>query len=249
MPPHKHLEHLYLFIVLALLAEILGTIGGFGSSLFFVPIAGYFLDFHEVLGITAVFHVSSNLSKLYFFRSGIDKRLIVQMGIPAVAAVLIGGMLSTQVSGTILEICLACFMIVLSIWMLKVRSFQLQPTALNAFGGGAISGFLAGLLGTGGAIRGLSLAAFSLPKDVFIATSACIDLGVDFSRSIVYLLNGYVKSTDVYLIAVLIVVSFAGTYIGKIILQQIPEERFRTLVLWLIMLTGVMTLWRFLFPN
>jgi uncharacterized membrane protein YfcA len=62
------LENLYLFILLALLAEIAGTVGGFGSSLFFVPIASYFLDFHSVLGITALFHVSSNLSKIAFFR-------------------------------------------------------------------------------------------------------------------------------------------------------------------------------------
>lgn len=31
-------ENLILFLSLALVAEILGTVGGFGSSLFFVPI-------------------------------------------------------------------------------------------------------------------------------------------------------------------------------------------------------------------
>jgi uncharacterized membrane protein YfcA len=56
------LEHLPLFILLSLIVEVLGTIGGFGSSLFFVPIASYFLDFHSVLGITALFHVLSNLT-------------------------------------------------------------------------------------------------------------------------------------------------------------------------------------------
>ena len=47
------MEHLVYFILLALLCEILGTVGGFGSSLFFVPIAGFFLDFQSVLGTTA----------------------------------------------------------------------------------------------------------------------------------------------------------------------------------------------------
>ena len=41
------MENLYLFILLAFFAEVLGTIGGFGSSLFFVPIASYFVDFHH----------------------------------------------------------------------------------------------------------------------------------------------------------------------------------------------------------
>jgi uncharacterized membrane protein YfcA len=57
-----------LFIVLTFLAEIIGTIGGFGSSVFFVPLAGLFFDFEMVLGITAVFHVASNLAKIVIFK-------------------------------------------------------------------------------------------------------------------------------------------------------------------------------------
>lgn len=60
------------FLVLTLVAEIIGTIGGFGSSVFFVPFANIFFDFHTVLGITAIFHLSSNLSKIYLFRKGLD---------------------------------------------------------------------------------------------------------------------------------------------------------------------------------
>ena len=58
----------YLFLLLALLAEIVGTISGFGSSILFVPLASYFIDFKLVLGITAVFHVFSNLSKIFLFQ-------------------------------------------------------------------------------------------------------------------------------------------------------------------------------------
>ncbi|MDP1803330.1 MAG: sulfite exporter TauE/SafE family protein, partial [Bacteroidota bacterium] len=35
------MEFLIYFILLALFAEVIGTVGGFGSSLFFVPIAGF----------------------------------------------------------------------------------------------------------------------------------------------------------------------------------------------------------------
>jgi hypothetical protein len=47
---------------------------------------------------------------------------------------------------------------------------KLEPNRLNAVVGGGIAGFLAGLIGTGGAIRGLALAAFDLEKSVFVAT-------------------------------------------------------------------------------
>lgn len=69
--------------------------------------------------------------------------------------------------------------------------------------GSGLSGLVAGLLGTGGAVRGLVLSAFSLPKDVFIATSAGIDLAVDASRTGVYYFNGYIGKDMLYLLPAL----------------------------------------------
>jgi len=53
--------------VLAYLSEIIGTIGGFGATVFLVPPAGFFFDFHAVLAITGIIHVFSNASKLFLF--------------------------------------------------------------------------------------------------------------------------------------------------------------------------------------
>lgn len=236
------MENLTLFILLALLAEILGTIGGFGSSLFFVPIASYFLDFHSVLGITALFHVSSNLSKIALFRKGFDKKLLLSIGIPAVLFVVVGAFLSNFIETKILEISLASFLIIISLVFLIFKNLALKPTLSNSIGGGVFSGFIAGLLGTGGAIRGITLAAYNLKMDVFIATSAIIDLGIDSSRSVVYCLNGYVHKDILYLIPILLLVSITGTFIGKKILTKISEEQFKSIVLILVLLTGIFTL-------
>ena len=46
----------FVFFLLALLSEVVGTIGGFGSSVFFVPLAGFFFDFHTVLALTSILH-------------------------------------------------------------------------------------------------------------------------------------------------------------------------------------------------
>jgi len=236
------MEYLAWFIVLSLLAEILGTISGFGSSLLFVPVAGYFLDFHSVLGITALFHLSSNISKIALFRQGISRALVVRIGVPAVLLVVAGAWLSRYVNTWLLELVLGFFMLVLALFFMFFRNRALKPTGFNSVGAGALSGLTAGLLGTGGAVRGLALAAFNLPKEVFIATSAVIDLAIDFSRSIVYVYNGYVHTHDLYLVAILIGVGFLGTYIGKRLLEKISEQRFRQLVLLLIVGVGLATL-------
>ncbi len=243
------IEQIALFLALALVAEILGTIGGFGSSLFFVPIAGYFLDFHSVLGITAVFHVTSNLTKIFFFRKGYDKKLILSLGIPAVIFVIIGAILSKYINSNYLELSLAIFLISMSLILLIFKNIHIEASVKNSVIGGSLSGFIAGLVGTGGAIRGMTMAAFNLKTDVFIATSAVIDLGIDSSRTVVYALNGYIHQHDFYLIPMLMVVSFAGTFLGKQILKKISEAQFKNLVLVLVLITGLITLYGVIWPK
>ncbi len=121
------MENLYLFIFLALLAEIAGTVGGFGSSLFFVPVASYFLDFPSVLGITALFHVSSNLSKIAFFRKGIDVMLIIYLGIPAVLFVIAGAWLTQFIATRILEMILSVFLIIISLFFYISKTRKYHP--------------------------------------------------------------------------------------------------------------------------
>lgn len=235
-------EELVLFIFLALLAEILGTLGGFGSSMLFVPIAGYFMDFHSVLGITALFHVFSNLSKILLFRKGFDKKLIIYLGIPAVLFVILGAWFSKYLDPGGLKLLLALFLIVSSLTFLIKPGIQMNANVRNSIIGGVFSGGVAGLIGTGGAIRGITLAAFNLKSEVFIATSAMIDMGVDSSRTVVYWMNGFIHRDDLYLIPFLIVASIVGTYTGKRMLARITQERFKVFVLILVLITGILTL-------
>ena len=232
-----------------MLAEILGTVGGFGSSLFFVPIASYFLDFHSVLGITALFHVSSNLTKIFLFRKGFNLKLVLTIGIPAVVFVIVGSFISKFIETKFLEIFLSIFLITVSLSLLIFNKLALKPTLKNSIGGGILSGIIAGLLGTGGAIRGIVLAAFSLKTEAFIATSAIIDMGIDISRSVVYFFNGFVHKDDLYLIPILLVVSIIGTLIGKKILTRVSETQFKSLVLVLILITGIVSLVKVILPH
>jgi uncharacterized membrane protein YfcA len=202
----------YLFLFLALLAEIIGTIGGFGSSVFFVPLANFYFDFQSVLGLTALFHLGHNLSKIYFFKKGLNKKLILYIGIPSVLFVILGGWLSKKMDGYWLEIFLGLFLLGFSLLFLLKPNLSLAAGKSNAIGGGILSGFSAGLLGTGGAIRGLTMAAFNLEKSVFIATSAVIDFMIDFSRTLVYYQNGYIHTHDLKYIPFLILIGILGTF-------------------------------------
>jgi len=184
----------FLFFLIALFSEIVGTVAGFGSSVFFVPLAGLFFDFHTVLALTSILHVFSNAAKLVFFGRHVRWRLLLLLGIPSIACVILGALLSTKLQFKYTELILGLFLVAFSVFFFCKPLIKLAPNQFNAISAGGIAGFLAGIIGTGGAIRGLALAAFDLEKNVFVATSAAIDSGVDFSRMIVYLRANYLGS-------------------------------------------------------
>lgn len=230
------------FLFLALIAEIIGTLGGFGSSVLFVPLGNIYFDFHCVLGLTAVFHVSSNLSKILLFKKGLNKEILLNIGIPAVLFVIIGGVLSKNIDKYLLEIILGLFLILLSSIFLLNKDLVFKANARNAIAGGILSGFTAGLLGTGGAIRGLTMNAFNLNKSTFIATSAFIDFFVDTTRTVVYYKNGYIHKHDLIYIPFLLAIGFIGSLIGKVILKKISQKNFKFFSLIMILIVGVTTL-------
>lgn len=234
----------YIFLLFAFLAEVIGTVGGFGSSVFFVPIANFYFSFEMVLGMTALFHVASNLSKIVQFKKGLDRRLVIYLGMPAVVMVIVGGLLSSYFKTIYLELILGLALISLSLFFLIYKNWKIRAGKQQAIIGGSISGLMAGLLGTGGAVRGLTMAAFNLEKNVFIATSAAIDFAVDLSRSFVYFYNGYITKEVLIYLPFLVLIGWFGTAFGKFLLKRISQEKFKLIALLLIFAIGIFTFWQ-----
>lgn len=210
-----------------------------------MPLAGFFFDFHVVLALTSILHVFSNAAKLILFGRHIQWRLLLLLGIPSTAFVLLGAYLTTRLEFKFTELILGLFLIWFSAYFLARPTAKLSPRPLNAITAGGLAGFLAGLIGTGGAIRGLALGAFDLEKNVFVATSAAIDSGVDFSRMIVYLRSGFFMPEFYWFVPGLLLIAFVGSYVGKLLLNKIPQDRFRKIVLFLVLAIELTTLARF----
>jgi uncharacterized protein len=104
-----------LFFLIALLSEIVGTVAGFGSSVFFVPLAGFFFDFHQVLALTSILHVFSNAAKLVFFGRHIRLGLLLLLGVPSIATVIAGAYLSTKLELRFDQLILGLFLIAFSL--------------------------------------------------------------------------------------------------------------------------------------
>ena len=62
---------------------------------------------------------------------------------------------------------------------------------------------------------------------------------------IVYLRNGFLTSDFYWYVPGLLVMAFAGSYVGKVALKRIEQKNFRKIVLLLIFVIGLITLGRF----
>jgi hypothetical protein len=99
-----------------------------------------------------------------------------------------------------------------------------------AHGRGALCLF-AGVFGVGGAVRGAFLAAYDLPKDVYIFTAGAIGLVVDSGRLLTYWGQGaQLDPRLLWGLLLFVPVSFAGAKLGERVVAHIPQERFRTVI-------------------
>lgn len=234
-----------LFFLTAYAAEIVGSTAGFGSSTVLQPVALLFFDFKTALLLVALFHIFGNISRFSFFRKSLNVRMLKIFGIPAVIATFIGAVLVSYTSIAVLKGLLGIFLVLYSVISLWKEKFKAKPTPFNAAIGGISSGFLAGLIGTGGALRGAFLNAFGIPKEQYIATAALIALAVDVTRIPLYFAQGFLKPELFWYIPALFVVALLGSATGKQIVSRIPQKIFRKIVLYALIGAGILFVYSF----
>ncbi len=233
------LENIPLYIA-ALIAEITGTISGFGSSSILLPMAHQFFDYQNAIILVAIYHIFGNTSRLSMTYRHWDKRIFFLFGIPSVMATILGASLVGSVNPDILKIILSVVLILFALYSLWKPEFKVTPTPLLGRVGGALSGFTAGLIGTGGVLRGAFMTLFGLARERYIATIASIALLVDFTRIPLYFGQGFLSREYFHLIPILLIIALIGSWIGKKIVSMISTEILKKLILISII---IMSLW------
>jgi uncharacterized membrane protein YfcA len=225
---------------LVFVASIVGTITGFGLSTIMVPVLAMFYPFDQTLVFVGIIHWFSNLWKLILFRGGFRWRLIVTFGVPGIFASFVGASLMFDISQRVLPRVLGMFIIVYVIYLLVRSSFKVMQNTTTAICGGALSGFFAGIFGIGGAVRGMFLSAFDLPKAVYIATAGAIALAIDTTRLTTYIVKGaQLEKPLLWVMPIFITASFLGAQSAKHIVEKIPQKYFRVVVAVFLMLAGL----------
>ena len=229
---------LFLSLV-AFVSELLGTLSGFGSSTFFMPIGVLIEKFNFILALTAMLHVFGNVAKLVLFRKSFDFGLFLKLALPSMILAGGGAQLNRYVAFESLKIYLGIFIMLLAVLFFIRRNIIARLSVGKAAAAIGVSGFVTGLLGTGGALRGIALAGLQLEKNSFVALSAGIDVGGDVIRAVIYLKNGYFDWSHWFYIPILLIAAYLGSTGGKFLLSKINQAQFEKVVMVFVFISGL----------
>ncbi len=231
---------IFAIALLTLLAAAIGTITGFGTSTIMIPVLAIFFPPVEAIFLVAIIHWFGDVWKVALFRKGIDVRLIALFGATGLAASYLGALVSFGANEHALLRLLGAFLSGYALFLISRPAFKIPANNAAALSGGTLSGFFAGMFGIGGSIRSMFLAAFNLPKAIYIATAGAIGILVDSTRIITYFAGGAMLPKELwYGLLLFIPVSFAGARIAKKIVDKIPQNKFRMVVAVFLFVIGV----------
>ena len=135
-------EEILLFFLSALMAELIGTMAGFGSSTIFLPLALFFVDFKPAIVLVAIFHLFGNIIRIIFSRQGFERRIILQFGVPSVLPSLLGAFLRGIIAQPAIKLTLGIFLIFTSVAFLAKPGLKFPQNTDTFIIGGSVTGFI-----------------------------------------------------------------------------------------------------------
>jgi uncharacterized membrane protein YfcA len=248
----------FIIIIAALGGSVLTFYSGFGLGTILLPVFSVFFPIELAVALTGIVHLLNNGFKLVVIGKHIDWKVVLQFGIPAFIAAILGAyilvslaegtsLLQYNLAGKNFEI--TSVKLTIGLLMFTFAALELFP-AYNALSfdknklaiGGLLSGFFGGLSGHQGALRSAFLIKCGLDKTAFVATGAMIAMLVDISRISTYfshLIRQEIQS-GIMLLVYAVTAAFAGVLIGKKLLHKITLKTVHIIVTVLIMIISIL---------
>ncbi|MDR4468594.1 MAG: sulfite exporter TauE/SafE family protein [Nitrospira sp.] len=248
---------LLIVCIAALLASALTLFSGFGLGTLLMPVVALFFPLELAIAMTAMVHLANNLFKIGLLGRKADSSVLMQFGVPAIAAAFVGAALLTylgevkpiyeyQAFGSARQV--SVLKLVIGVLIVSFVVLELSPTfskiALDRRWlplGGIVSGFFGGLSGHQGAFRSMFLIKAGLEKEAFVATGVALAVLVDIARLSVYgagtTIQGEVIEWPLAIGACLS--AFLGAYVGAQMLRKVTFRSVQLMVSALLIVVGI----------
>ena len=229
-------------VLAALLASTIAAIAGFGGAVIMLPVLVWAFGVRDAVPVLTVAQLMGNLSRVWFNRAELSWSVIRWFALGAVPAAAIGGVIFATAPAAALVRGLGVFF--LAVVAYRHTSWG-KRTGLTLHGFlplGSVSGLLSALLGSVGPFMAPFFLAYGLVKGAYIGTEAMSTVVMHVVKLGVY--GGYALLRLQTVIAGLAIggVMFLGSYLGKRLLNRVPERMFPSIIEGVLVVAGLLFL-------
>ena len=233
-----------LFVLsVGLIAGTLSGIVGTGSSIMLMPVLVLEYGPKEAVPIMAIAAVMANLSRILAWWREVDWRACAAYSLTGIPAAALGARTLLVLPSRAVDISIGAFLIV----MVPVRHWlarhQLKADLWHLAIGGAVIGFLTGIVVSTGPLSVPLFLFYGLSKGAFLATEAASSLGLYVSKSVTFQRFGAL-TPDVLLRGLIAGASLmSGAFIAKRYVLKLEPDMFRLVMDGIMICAGLSMLW------
>src|SRR5687768_6056804 len=229
----------------AVIAGAVAAMTGFGVGSLLTPVLALTVDTTLAVAAVSIPHVVATAIRFWFLCGRVDRKVVLSFGLTSAAGGLLGAALYKTAGSRRLTAVFGGLLLFAAVSEITGLARRMRFRGWVAWGAGALSGLLGGLVGNQGGIRSAALTGFDLPKEKFVGTATAIALFVDGARLPVYIAN---QRSDMLMLwpwmALGTLGVVGGTILGSRILKRVPDVWFRRVLALVLALLGSTMLWR-----
>ena len=224
----------------ALVASTISAVAGFGGAAIMLPILVWAFGVRDAIPILTVSQLLGNLSRVWFNRSETSLPVVKWFALGAVPAAILGGAIFATAPATALVRLLGAFLLFVVAYRHTSWGRRIRIRLRGFLPLGVTSGFISSLLGVVGPFMAPFFLAYGLVKGAYIGTEAMATVTMHVTKLGVY--GGYaLLGTNIVLIGIAIgAVNFLGSYLGKRILNRLPERLFLYIIEGVLVTAGLL---------
>jgi hypothetical protein len=228
-----------LLLAAGLLSAVIAAVAGFGGAAVLLPVLVALFGPRDAIPILAVAGLVSNGARVTLNRDEITWPIVGWFALGGVPAALIGGFLFAATPIDALTRLIGAFLLVSVAWRhLRPRpSGVLGPRTFTLIG--AVFAFASALVGSIGPVMAPFFLQAGLVKGAYIGTEAAASVVMQVTKLVAYGIAALLSALTLGVGVLLTPVMFAGAWIGKRIVDRLPERVFVTIVEVALVVTGV----------
>ena len=234
----------FLFVLaVGLVAGTISGIVGTGSSIMLMPVLVYQYGPKQAVPIMAVAALMSNLSRILAWWRDVDWRACAAYSITGVPAAALGARTMLALPSHAIDVSIGLFLIAMVPARHWLARHDLKLTRWHLAIGGAVIGYLTGIVVSTGPLSVPLFLFYGLTKGAFLATEAASSLGLYISKSITFQRFGALTA-DVALQGLIAGSSLMfGAFIAKRFVLRMDADAFRLVMDGIMLLAGLSMLW------